>query len=346
MITIRYGLQRYFLRQCGVDIINNENFKPANDVFAAMLVKLKAEGKGATLHKEPIAKEDMIKIMSSSALDCSTPRGLQNKVFVDIMIYLCNSGLENLRNMTKSHFIVQTDSTDLKFVSFCQDMQTKNHRGGIDDGEISQGGRMYETAGNSLCPVRSFELYVQKLNPNCESFWQRPKASVKFPDDNIWYDNMQVGKNSLAEKMKKISTEANCSRVYTNHCLRATTVTTLDSEGFEARHIMGVSGHKSENSIRSYSRVDEQTKREMSRALSGNIQGNSTKADERTPGEIVHAQPGPTSPLSPARERSNLSELTNSPVLPVNIVTQQEVSSSKKTINYHFHGCVVNIHNN
>ena len=63
MITIRYGLQRYFLRQCGVDIINSDIFKPANDVFSAMLVKLKGEGKGATQHKEPITKIDMTKII-------------------------------------------------------------------------------------------------------------------------------------------------------------------------------------------------------------------------------------------------------------------------------------------
>ena len=43
MITIRYRLQRYFLRQFGVDIINNVNFKPANDVFSAMRTRQKMD---------------------------------------------------------------------------------------------------------------------------------------------------------------------------------------------------------------------------------------------------------------------------------------------------------------
>lgn len=46
--------------------------------------------------------------------------------------------------------------------------------------------------------------------------------------------------------------------------------TQLDQNGFESRHIMNLlSGHKSESSLKSYSRhVDENTKRRMSHTLS------------------------------------------------------------------------------
>lgn len=54
------------------------------------------------------------------------------------------------------------------------------------------------------------------------------------------------------------------STLYTNHCIRATCITNLDQRGIEARHIMSVSGHKSETSIKSYSRcVSETNKQEM-----------------------------------------------------------------------------------
>ena len=52
--------------------------------------------------------------------------------------------------------------------------------------------------------------------------------------------------------MKKISKRLNLSRIYTNHCIRATCVTMLSAHGLEARHIMRVTGHKSESSLRSY----------------------------------------------------------------------------------------------
>ena len=65
--------------------------------------------------------------------------------------------------------------------------------------------------------------------------------------------------------MKEISKLAELSREYTNHSIRATSITILDGCGFEAQHIMCVSGHKSETSIRSYaSKTNDEIKLAMS----------------------------------------------------------------------------------
>lgn len=49
--------------------------------------------------------------------------------------------------------------------------------------------------------------------------------------------------------MKVLSEKYKLGKPYTNHSLHATTITILDEEVFEARHIMSISGHKSETSI-------------------------------------------------------------------------------------------------
>ena len=67
--------------------------------------------------------------------------------------------------------------------------------------------------------------------------------------------------------MKNISVDAKLSIIYTNHCIRATSVSVLDECGIEARHIMSVSGHRSESSIRSYARTSIGIKRKMSENL-------------------------------------------------------------------------------
>ena len=202
----------------------------------------------------------------SDTLSTSTPTGLQNKVFVDLMVQLCNHGRENLRDFLQTDFKRITDSEGHRYVSII-DKQTKNHRGDVCS-DSSQQGRMYETPGSEKCPVLSFEKYV---NADIPDFWQ-VSDKLHFSRTSKWYSNTKVGKNALYEKMKKLSLEAGISVIYTNHCLRATCVTALDQSGFEARHIMNVSGHKSESSIRAYSQYfSDQKKREMSLTLSSHM---------------------------------------------------------------------------
>ena len=138
--------------------------------------------------------------------------------------------------LKKTDFAVKTNDRGIKYVTKISDELTKNHR---EDNNPEESGSMYETGG-PFCPVASFEKYLQHLNPNNEFLFLRPKKEV---NNEIWYDNMVVGERMLANKMKEISTEAKLSHIYTNHSIRATSITLLDKAGFEARHIMTVSGH-------------------------------------------------------------------------------------------------------
>lgn len=104
--------------------------------------------------------------------------------------------------------------------------------------------------------------------------------------------------------MTTLSKEANLSKKYTNHCVRTTTITVLDRSGFEARHIMSVSGHKKVESIQSYSAQTPQTKkREMSDSLSSALgQDVPPRKFIKTPPTACHSvqennqKPGPPPP--------------------------------------------------
>ena len=104
----------------------------------------------------------------------------------------------------------------------------------------------------------------------CDKLWQIPKQFVNW-NDKIWYHggskNAGLGKNPLGEFMADLSKSAELSVRYTNHCVRATCITILDSEGFEACDIMTVSSHKSEQSIKSYCKTPDVRKCQMSEAL-------------------------------------------------------------------------------
>jgi hypothetical protein len=111
----------------------------------------------------------------------------------------------------------------------------------------------YVFTGNPRCPVASLSLYLSKLHPDNEAFFQR--SATKMPDDNSspWYTKQALGHNTIGKMMLKISEQAHLSKMYTNHCVRATCITLLDRNGFESRHIMGISKHKSESSLKHYS---------------------------------------------------------------------------------------------
>ena len=179
------------------------------------------------------------------------------------MLCFCRRGRQNLRRLIrKSDFVVKTESTGAKFVSKVVDELTKNHR---EDDEAEEGGIMC-AVGGPFCPVASFEKYLHHLNPENQFLFQRPKKKVTA-DSDVWYDNMVVGERTLGgifETNIKSSETVNglhkpfYSRYGGNHS---------DKSGFEARHIMSVSGHRSESSIRSYSKTDESTKKRMSETL-------------------------------------------------------------------------------
>jgi hypothetical protein len=100
----------------------------------------------------------------------NTPVGLQNKVQFDIRLYFCRRGMENIPNMTKSTFEIKTDAkSSSRYATKAKDELTKNHRG--TDKE-NTAGIMPETPGSELCPVRSFEKYINKLHPSCDRLWQ------------------------------------------------------------------------------------------------------------------------------------------------------------------------------
>ncbi|XP_071784604.1 uncharacterized protein [Asterias amurensis] len=356
----RFGLQRHFLKLRQIDIVKNKAFNDANLMFNSMMIKLlKHEGKVAVTHKEPIHSEDMEKIQNSEALDQHTPLGLQNKVFIDIMLHMCNRGRENLCEMGKDDFEIKTDATNnQRYVCRTRDRLTKNHR----TGDESYEGRMYETSDNpQRCPVLSFEKYVSFLNPNCEAFWQHPKKLFLI-DSNVWYDNMPLGKNKLFNKMNDISLQAKCSTHYTNRCLRATGVTVLDSAGCEARHIMSVSGRRSETSIRSYSKTGEDEKRKTSQILSANtsqtiatsLHGSAIATDRdhqpstSSGSTIIDSDTHvklPQSPqlqlLSNSQEEAILNDLTNSPNFgqSLNIGISRQGELVQTSSNLRFHNC-------
>ena len=145
-------------------------------------------------------------------------------------------------------------------------------------------------SGNPAYPV-TYKKYLSKLHPCNPWLWQRPLDSYG-EESEVWYSNTLLGKYTLGGFMNTISSAAKHGQVYTNHSLGATHTTVLHKAGHEARHIMRISGHKSEASICSYSnRLSEDRKRGMAAELANSSGCKATdefRSNKKPKIQLVH----------------------------------------------------------
>ena len=129
-----------------------------------------------------------------------------------------------------------------------------------------------------------FKIYKEKLHTDFNHLWQKPKIRVHYTDE-FWYDKQHVGHDPLERYFKYLANDVTLSSdKYTNHSIRATCITLLDNAQFEACHIIAVTGHKSEITIKNYSRkCPNEKKRQTSDALATPILSKIAKAPSPAP---------------------------------------------------------------
>ena len=110
----------------------------------------------------------------------------------------------------------------------------------------------YEKPNAKDCPVASIEDYPNKIPPTNNFLFPLPLQRITNKS-NFWYvPRRNMGKDSLGNMMRSISEKAELSQMYSNHCVRVTTVSILHEKGFSADQISSVTGHKSTQSVTNY----------------------------------------------------------------------------------------------
>ena len=254
LLGFRHSIERFlnappFSR--GLQISTDPRFARSNLMLDAQIKNLKRSGKENVSHKPAIEEEDLQKLKSSEVLSLSSPLSLLRNVWFHVVLFFCRRGLEGQRSLTTNSFKFETDAAGRNYATMSHDELSKNHPGGLKDVESTEKeARMYETEDQGD-GYKALKLYLQKVNPKCTAFFQYPRKN-SMALDAVWYEARPLGINSLAKMMKTISEEARLSKVYTNHCVRATAITLWSNAGISNRHIMAISGHRSEQSLVSY----------------------------------------------------------------------------------------------
>ena len=244
-------------------IKSDNEFIQANRMFDAMTRSLRKEGKDSATHKVAVSREDMKKL--SESIDPTTPVGLQETFFLRFLSKFARRGREGLRYLQKDHLVFGYCPREQRnYVSVCVNEATKKDQsGGGAGGNVNEGERnkrMWETPG---VPNSSYEIakqYTSLLNSNIRThdgkvespLWQKPNPYYNGTTQKRWYDASPMGVHKIEEMMPDMSQKYKLSRRYTNHCLRATTITTLHDAGFAPQDICKVTGHKSAESLKHY----------------------------------------------------------------------------------------------
>ena len=88
------------------------------------------------------------------------------------------------------------------------------------------------------CPIASFELFLQHLNPKVNHLFQMVKHNINLRFDKVWYNPWPLGKNTIADMLKVISERTQCSKIYTSHCLRHITANAMKKGGANLQQIV------------------------------------------------------------------------------------------------------------
>ncbi len=171
-------------------------------------------------------------------------------------------GCEGLRKLHKDSFEIMKDTSGVEYVK-PEYNEAEKCKKGVNKKEEEKETYMFAQPGDLNCPVYHCKRYKSLLHPNCPALFQHAKkkfvltieGDAKIP---LCYDNVPVGYHTLADLMKKMA-----------EGIRKTTVMALANEGFEAKDIMCVTGHRNVASLEPYlGRLTMKCKKNMSDALS------------------------------------------------------------------------------
>ncbi|XP_052105474.1 uncharacterized protein LOC127738312 [Mytilus californianus] len=325
-----------------IDIVRDKEFRKANETLDGKLKKNLEKGLSRpTKHKQIITMNDLEKI-NSYLYSSDDPIILRFRVWYNIAMHFVTRGIEFHQQLQINSFEFLFDEKNREYACLSHEMKQKNWQGGLDSGETMNDKRMYSCEGDR-CPVASLKLLILKTDPDATSLFNhinKDALSSKTPNIlQLLYTNKSVKSYQFTRFMADVSKNASCSVMYTAHCLRATAIQAMSDAGFEIRHIMYMSGHRNEASVRRYSRdCSTLQKKSMSDTLSTLSTGRAPPQTAMPMPMAVQNKPASVSSVLAARDTPNVNTM-NTALSSNNFMSSGFISNSS------FHNCTFQINN-
>ena len=223
-------------------------------------------------------------LWDKSFLDNSNPEGLLRTTFYLIGLNFGMRAGDEHRNLSSTNFSFHTDSEGREYLLYSEGVSITN-QGGLKHRKLTP--RSSRAYANCECPERCVVRIVDTYTRRCpkdsllNAFYLKPLQ--KFKGKSVWYSTVPLGHNKLNSMVKTMMSEAGVEGYYTNHSLRATTVSRLLENDVDNKMIKGVTGHRSK-ALQGYKRETEEQLLKVSKIVQGQkekestVKGNSNSA--------------------------------------------------------------------
>lgn len=241
-----------------------------------------------------ITLEDEDKCWKEGTLGTSSPKTLQHTVFFYLGLYFVLRGVQEQHDMllsqlqrVPSDYAVYTEDVYYLYTEF---ISKNNMHKFTDPRSKNKVVRCYAKPGSDRCLVKLLDTYIQLLPADSTHLYMRPRST--FPLEPA-YCRQRVGINTIKKFVAEITTALGDDSGYTNHCLRATSVSRMYNAGIPEKMISEKSGHRSIEGLCAYEHTSDELERMAERSIAGEPTGalcDEVKKVKKEPEEHYYLQ--------------------------------------------------------
>ncbi|XP_052688916.1 histone-lysine N-methyltransferase SETDB1-B-like isoform X2 [Crassostrea angulata] len=310
LVNIRGAINRHLADiPRNIDIVRDKEFRTANGVLFGLFKERKRLGLSKpTRHKEIIEIRDLQKIYEYLQGARTSPVVLRHAVWYFLSIHFVTRGVDFHHQLNFDSFVFCTDETG-QYAAIQHETLEENDQGGKDAHDSCTDERMYATGDEKSCPVYLLKLLLTKTDQNATNLFNK-YVRDRILNPGIWFSARPLHKRTFSKFIGEICAAAGVERKYTPQCLQVTARTYLNLPKFEARHLLFMSNHRNESSLKTYNRS---LSSHQKKCTSSNL-SPMAPASSSSPSTIVYvAIPSAPTSFSSLPSQTHENQLENSP---------------------------------
>ena len=232
-------------------------FQPLLKTLDSLSCELHKAGIGAIKQSAKVIDEGHeIVFWEKHLLGYGTPKILQRTVFFYVGLHYALRGVQEQYDLVPEQFCrVPLDTKVYNasvYYEYTEFLSKNNQHRFKDINSKNKVARAYAVPGSERCVVKVLDFYLPLLLPGSPYVYMQGLDTFPSDSSRSAFKKQRVGVNTLKNMLPELSRRSGVGVHYTNHSLRATSITRMFNNGIPEKVIAETSGHKSAKALRCY----------------------------------------------------------------------------------------------